>query len=182
MFINIIQYFYANFLNAINIFGIPLNYIYLIIIIFFYCYTILLIVYPFIHNSFLFQVKGLSIIEHEKLAVAQRHAAESNTSADAESTGDVTALRGGGGSGGGGSGSVGGSVGSGSVGSGSIGGTIGNGGGGSGVGDVSDMSEAVRNIMKRTPTPAPSPAPEYIVPNMYSTSPYCESPPKRVMR
>ncbi|KAG5329357.1 LOLAL protein, partial [Acromyrmex heyeri] len=126
------------------------------------------------------QVKGLSIIEHEKLAVAQRHAAESNTSADAESTGDVTALRGGGGSGGGGS--AGGSVGSGSVGSGSIGGTIGNGGGGSGVGDVSDMSEAVRNIMKRTPTPAPSPAPEYIVPNVYSTSPYCESPPKRVMR
>ncbi|KYN07673.1 Protein tramtrack, alpha isoform [Cyphomyrmex costatus] len=126
------------------------------------------------------QVKGLSIIEHEKLAVAQRHAAEgSNTSADAESNaGDVTALRGGGGNGSGGSGSIGGSVGSGSVGSGSNGGTIGNGGGGSGAGDTNDMSETVRNI-KRTPTP--SPASEF-VPNMYHTSHYCESPPKRLMR
>lgn len=152
----------------------------------YYLYYFLLIfskIYSFIHNSFLFQVKGLSIIEHEKLAVAQRHAAESsNTSADAESSGDVTALRGGGGNGGGGSGSVGGSVGSGSVGSGSIGATIGNGGGVSGVGDMNDMSEAVRNIMKRTPTPAPSPASEYIVPNMYATSHYCESLPKRLMR
>ncbi|KAL6257070.1 hypothetical protein P5V15_012005 [Pogonomyrmex californicus] len=117
------------------------------------------------------QVKGLSIIEHEKLAVAQRHAAEgSNTSADIESNG------------GGGGGSVGGSVGSGS-----ISGTIGNGGGGGGVGDMSNMNEAgeatmVRNIMKRTPTPAPSPAPAYTVPSVYSTSHYYESPPKRLMR
>ncbi|XP_039301939.1 zinc finger protein chinmo isoform X1 [Solenopsis invicta] len=118
------------------------------------------------------QVKGLSIIEHEKLAVAQRHAAESsNTSVDAESS-----IGGGGGRGGG----------SGSVGSGSVGGTIGNGGGGGGIGDMSDMSEAgeatmVRNLVKRTPTPAPSSAPEYSAPNVYSTSHYYESP-KRLMR
>lgn len=123
------------------------------------------------------QVKGLSIIEHEKLAVAQRHAAESsNASADAESTGGGG---GSGGGGGGGSGSIGGSIGSGSV-----GGTIGNGGGsGGGIGDMSDISEAgeptVKNITKRTPT---SPAAEYTVPNLYPTSQYCESPPKRLMR
>ncbi|XP_072746649.1 zinc finger protein chinmo isoform X1 [Anoplolepis gracilipes] len=117
------------------------------------------------------QVKGLSIIEHEKLAVAQRHAAEgSNASADVE------------GSSGGGAGSNG--TMEGSVGSGSVGGTIGNGGG---VGDVNDVSEAgeatmLRNTMKRTPTPVPSPAPAYTVPNVYSSSHYYENLPKRLMR
>ncbi|XP_011265985.1 zinc finger protein chinmo isoform X2 [Camponotus floridanus] len=117
------------------------------------------------------QVKGLSIIEHEKLAVAQRHAAESsNTSADVE------------GSSGGREGSNG-TVGS-SVGSGNMGNIFGNGGG---VGDVNDMSEAgevtmPRNTMKRTPTPVPSPAPAYTVPNVYSSSHYYESLPKKMMR
>ncbi|KAL0106755.1 hypothetical protein PUN28_015360 [Cardiocondyla obscurior] len=132
------------------------------------------------------QVKGLSIIEHEKLAVAQRHAAEGNsTSGDAVCSGSA-----GKGSGrGGGADSVAGSVG-GSIGSGSVGGTIGNGvcsGGGCGVGDMSDMSETndapmVRNIMKRTPTPAPSPASEYAGPSVCFTSHYYEGPPKRLMR
>ncbi|KZC09234.1 Protein bric-a-brac 2 [Dufourea novaeangliae] len=130
------------------------------------------------------QVKGLSI-EHEKLAVAQRHAAETNNS---------STDTGGGGGGGGGSGvsenggGVSGSVNS-NVGGGSVGGSVGgNGGvGGGGVGEVSDLSEAgeatmVRNTMKRTPTPAPSPAPAYTVPSLYSTSHYYESPPKRLMR
>ncbi|XP_036145751.1 zinc finger protein chinmo [Monomorium pharaonis] len=131
------------------------------------------------------QVKGLSIIEHEKLAVEQRHAAEgSNTSADAESNSGGggnggNGVGGGGGGGGGGNGSVGGSVGSGSV-----GGTIGNGGGGGGVADMSDMSESgeatmVKNIMKRT---ASSPPPEYSMPNVYSSSHYYDSPPKKLMR
>ncbi|XP_053993659.1 zinc finger protein chinmo isoform X1 [Hylaeus volcanicus] len=119
------------------------------------------------------QVKGLSI-EHEKLAVAQRHAAESNNNSSTETAGSgsgggaVTASENGGG--------VGGNVGS------SVGGGI-----GGGVGEVSDLSEAgeatmVRNTMKRTPTPAPSPAPAYTVPSVYSTSHYYESPPKRLMR
>lgn len=117
------------------------------------------------------QVKGLSI-EQEKLAVAQSHAAENSTSADARGGGD-----GGGGSGGGGGG-AGGSVDSGV--SGTIGaGGIGNGGGssGGGVGEVSDLSEAseastmVRNV-RRALTPAPSPAPAHTVPNVYSTSHY----------
>ncbi|XP_060818497.1 zinc finger protein chinmo isoform X1 [Bombus pascuorum] len=128
------------------------------------------------------QVKGLSI-EHEKLAVAQRHAAENNSSS-------TDAGDGGGGSNGGGS------SGSGDNGSGNVSGSVsGNGnaaggasGVGGGVGEVSDMSEAgeatmVRNTMKRTPTPVPSPAPAYTVPSLYSTaSHYYESPPKRLMR
>ncbi|CAL1683718.1 unnamed protein product [Lasius platythorax] len=114
------------------------------------------------------QVKGLSIIEHEKLAVAQRHAAErSSTSADVE------------GSSGGGGGSN--DTIEGSVGSGNVGGIVGNGGG---VGDANDMSEAgeatmLRNTRKRT---APSPPPAYPVPNMYSSSQYYESLPKKLMR
>lgn len=130
------------------------------------------------------QVKGLSI-EHEKLAVAQRHAAENNNSST--DTGD-----GGGGSGGASSGS--GDNGSGNV-SGNVSGTVSGsvGGGvvddvGGGVGEVSDMSEAgeatmVRNTIKRARTPAPSPAPAYPVPNLYSaTSHYYETLPKRLMR
>ncbi|KAL2713091.1 zinc finger protein chinmo isoform X2 [Vespula squamosa] len=136
------------------------------------------------------QVKGLSI-EHEKLAVAQRHAAESNNS---------STDTGGEGGGGGGVGEVGAPR--------SIGGSIdGNGNGNatgsiaagtvsttsaacdSGAGEITDLSEAgeatmLRNSIKRcrdaTPTPAPSPAPAYTVPNMYSH--YFESPPKRLMR
>ncbi|XP_076665497.1 chronologically inappropriate morphogenesis isoform X3 [Andrena cerasifolii] len=128
------------------------------------------------------QVKGLSI-EHEKLAVAQRHAAENNSSTDAG---------GGGGSGSGGGESSGGVSGSasgnaGGSASGSVGGSGVGGIGGGGLGEVSDLSEAgeatmVRNTMKRTPTPAPSPAPAYTVPSLYSTSHYYESPPKRLMR
>lgn len=130
------------------------------------------------------QVKGLSI-EHEKLAVAQRHAAENNNSST--DTGD-----GGGGSGGASSGS--GDNGSGNV-SGNVSGTVSGsvGGGvvddvGGGVGEVSDMGEAgeatmVRNTIKRARTPAPSPAPAYPVPNLYSaTSHYYETLPKRLMR
>ncbi|XP_043264748.1 chronologically inappropriate morphogenesis isoform X1 [Colletes latitarsis] len=115
------------------------------------------------------QVKGLSI-EHEKLAVAQRHAAENN---------NTSTETGGGVNGGGDNGnSVGGNVGS-------VGGGVG--GGIGGVGEVSDLGETgeatmVRNTMKRTPTPAPSPAPAYTVPSVYSTSHYYESPPKRLMR
>nr|XP_050852860.1 zinc finger protein chinmo isoform X3 [Vespula vulgaris] len=135
------------------------------------------------------QVKGLSI-EHEKLAVAQRHAAESNNSST------DTGGEGGGGGGGNGVGEVGapGSIGgSSSVG---VGGSIAAGtvsttsaAGDSGAGDITDLSEAgeatmLRNSIKRcrdaTPTPAPSPAPAYTVPNMYSH--YFESPPKRLMR
>ncbi|XP_035726300.1 zinc finger protein chinmo-like isoform X2 [Vespa mandarinia] len=146
------------------------------------------------------QVKGLSI-EHEKLAVAQRHAAESNNSST--DTGGE-----GGGGGGSGVGEVGapGSIGgSSSVG---VGGSVDGSGSGnpngsiaagavsttsavgdSGVGDITDLSEAgeatmLRNSIKRrrdaTPTPAPSPAPAYTVPSMYSH--YFESPPKRLMR
>ncbi|XP_076249640.1 chronologically inappropriate morphogenesis [Calliopsis andreniformis] len=127
------------------------------------------------------QVKGLSI-EHEKLAVAQRHAAENNNS---------STDTGGGGGGGGGesSGGVSGNVGDnvgGSV-AGSVSGSVGGGIGGGGVGEVSDLSEAgeatmVRNTMKRTPTPAPSPAPAYTVPSLYSSSHYYESSSKRLMR
>jgi len=127
----------------------------------------------------------LSIIEHEKLAVTQRHTAKresSNTSADVESNGGGGGANGGSGGGGGSS-----SVGGGSIGSGSVSGPIGNGGGGSGVCDMSDISEAgettmVRNLIKRTLTPAPSPASEYAVSNVYSTSHYYESPPKQLMR
>ncbi|XP_076748636.1 chronologically inappropriate morphogenesis [Xylocopa sonorina] len=126
------------------------------------------------------QVKGLSI-EHEKLAVAQRHAAENNSSTDAASGGSRS---GGGGNGSGENGSgASGNV-SGNVGG---GGTVGGGVGG-GVGELMDMSEPgeatmVRNTMKRTPTPAPSPAHAYPVSNIYSTTSHCyESPPKRLMR
>lgn len=124
---------------------------------------------PFPINST--QVKGLSIIEHEKLAVAQRHAAESsNTSADVEGSSK-------------GRGSSNGTVGN-SIGSGNMGNVFGNGGG---VGNVNDMSEAgeaimPRNTMKRTPTPVPSPAPAYTVSNLYSSSHYYESLPKKMMR
>ncbi|XP_014486679.1 PREDICTED: hormone receptor 4 [Dinoponera quadriceps] len=133
------------------------------------------------------QVKGLSI-EQEKLAVAQTHAAENNN-ASADVGGGSGSGVGGGGGGGGGGGSTGGNVASGvggTVGAGRIG-NGGSGGGGGGVGEVSDLSEAgeatmVRNIMKRTPTPAPSPAPAHTVPNMYSTPHYYESPLKRLKR
>lgn len=114
------------------------------------------------------QVKGLSIIEHEKLAVAQRHAAERNTSADVEGSSV----------GGGGSNDT---I-EGSVGSSNVGDVVGNGGG---VGDVNEMSEAgeatmPKNTMKRTGTPSPAAA--YPVPNMYSSSHYYESLPKKLMR
>ncbi|XP_017795211.1 PREDICTED: zinc finger and BTB domain-containing protein 3 [Habropoda laboriosa] len=134
------------------------------------------------------QVKGLSI-EHEKLAVAQRHAAENNNSSTDAGGGGGSGGGGGGGSGGssngagesgsGASGNVGGSV-SGSVGGGGISGV------GGGVGEVSDLSEAgeatmVRNTMKRTHTPSPVSA--YPVPSLYTTtSHYYENPPKRLMR
>lgn len=113
--------------------------------------------------------------------MAQRHAAENNNSST--DTGD------GGGSGGAssgdnGSGNVSGNV-SGTV-SGNVGGGVDDVGGG--VGEVSDMGEAgeatmVRNTIKRARTPAPSPAPAYPVPNLYSaTSHYYETLPKRLMR
>lgn len=124
--------------------------------------------------------------------MAQRHAAESSgTSADAESSGGGVALRSlrGGGAAlrGGGVALRGGGVDSngnvaGSVSSGSVAGTIGNGGGGDGVGDMSDMSEAGEATMKRTRTPALSPAAEYTMPNVYSTSHYYDSPPKKLLR
>ncbi|XP_017880682.1 zinc finger protein chinmo isoform X1 [Ceratina calcarata] len=126
------------------------------------------------------QVKGLSI-EHEKLAVAQRHAAENNNSST------ETANSGGEGNGSGDNGSSGSGNVSGNV-AGSVSGSVGDGIGG-GVVEVSDLSEAgeatmVRDTMKRTRTPAPSPAPAYTVPSLYSTtSHYYESPPpKRLMR
>lgn len=115
--------------------------------------------------------------------MTQRHTAEreSNTSADVESNGGGGGANGGSGGGGGSS-----SVGGGSIGSGSVSGPIGNGGGGSGVGDMSDISEAGETTMvrslKKTLTPAPSPASEYVMPNVYSTSHYYESPPKQLMR
>ncbi|CAD1477552.1 unnamed protein product [Heterotrigona itama] len=123
------------------------------------------------------QVKGLSI-EHEKLAVAQRHATENNNSS--------TDVGGAGGSSNGAGSSDNGDTGIGNA-SGNVDGS-GNAAGnavGGGVGDVSDMGEAgeatmVRNMMKRTPTPAPSPAPAYTVPSLYPH--YYESPPKRLMR
>ncbi|XP_011335937.2 zinc finger protein chinmo isoform X1 [Ooceraea biroi] len=118
------------------------------------------------------QVKGLSM-EHEKLAVAQRHVTESsNASADVEDNG------------GGGNGSARGSVGSGSI---SVGGVGGNGdGSGGGVGEVNDTSEAseatmVKNMKRSHPTPTPSPAAAYPVPSVYSCH-YYETPPKRLMR
>ncbi|XP_024937481.1 zinc finger protein chinmo isoform X2 [Cephus cinctus] len=98
------------------------------------------------------QVKGLSI-EHEKLAVAQRHAAETNNSSS----------DGGGGGGGGGS-------------------DGGGGGGGSGTGEITGAGNVGGSVVKRSPTPAPSPASTYTVPNAYSTSHYYESPRKRVIR
>lgn len=113
-------------------------------------------------------------MEHEKLAVAQRQAAESsNVSADVEDNG------------GGGNGSVGDSIASGSVST--TAGAGGNGTGSSGgVGEVSDMSEGgeatmVRNMKRSTPTPVQSPAPAYPVPSVYSCH-YYETPPKRLMR
>ncbi|XP_029163136.1 zinc finger protein chinmo isoform X2 [Nylanderia fulva] len=114
------------------------------------------------------QVKGLSI-EHEKLAMAQRHAAEgSNTSADVESSSAGRA---------GSNDTI-----EGSVDSSNVAGIIGN---GDGVGDATDMSEAGettmhKNNMKRTG--APSPTPTCSVPNMYSSSHYYESLPKKLMR
>lgn len=114
--------------------------------------------------------------------MAQRHAAESSsTSADAESS-PLRALRGGGsvalrGGGVDSNGNV-----ASSISSGSVGGTIGNGGGGGGIGDMSDMSEAGEATMKRTRTPALSPAAEYTMPNVYSTSHYYDSPPKKLLR
>ena len=117
------------------------------------------------------QVKGLSI-EHEKLAVAQRHATENNNSS--------TDVGGAGGSSNGVGSSDNGDTGIGSA-SGNVDGSgnaAGNAGGvvGGGIGEVSDVGD----IMKRTPTPAPSPAAAYTVPSLNPH--YYESPPKMLMR
>ena len=125
------------------------------------------------------QVKGLSI-EHEKLAVAQRHATgNNNSSMDVEDAG--------GSSNGAGANSDNGDTGIGNA-SGNVDGSVsGNAAGNADsavVGEVSDVGEAgeatmVKNITKRTPTPAPSPAPAYTVRSPYPH--YYESP-RRLMR
>ncbi|KAI4479986.1 hypothetical protein M0804_010725, partial [Polistes exclamans] len=104
------------------------------------------------------QVKGLSI-EHEKLAVAHRHAAESNNSS--------TDTGGEGGGGGGGGTEVG-----------ATGNVVG-GGGGSGAG-ATMLRNSIKRCRDATPTPAPSPAPAYPVPNIFPQ--FYESPPKKIMR
>ncbi|XP_012272922.1 zinc finger protein chinmo isoform X2 [Orussus abietinus] len=88
------------------------------------------------------QVKGLSI-EHEKLAVAQRHAAENSNATPGEAAPAAAP--------------------------------------GQGAGDAEGPA-GPQGSNKRTPTPAPSPATAYSVPNPYSTPHYYESPQKRHMR
>ena len=85
------------------------------------------------------QVKGLSI-EHEKLAVAQRHVVDNNNSSTDS--------------------------------------------GGGNIAEVPETPETgLGRGVKRTPTPAPSPAlNSYSLPNAYSTAHYYESPQKRLIR
>lgn len=141
------------------------------------------------HVFFPFQVKGLSI-EHEKLAVTQRHATtESNKSSTTESTastsngsgvvisnGDRASSERSGISCSGGINSLGNEV----------------GGCASAERDAINVTEAAeapenglaRGIKRRTPTPAPlSPPSNYAMPNMtYSAAHYYDSPQKRIMR
>ena len=108
------------------------------------------------------QVKGLSI-EHEKLAVAQRHAAESGSAAgEAQANGAAA------------------SSGHGSTSSASNGpGSNGN----AAEGPETPESGLALGVKRRAPTPAPpSPAPTYSLPNVYSAVHYYDSPQKKLMR
>lgn len=110
------------------------------------------------------QVKGLSI-EHEKLAVAQRHAAENNNSpTEAGSSNSSSASAG------------------------SNNNNSSTAAAAQATAAAAEAAEApenglARGIKRRTPTPAPpSPAPTYSLPNVYSAAHYYDSPQKRLMR
>lgn len=72
-------------------------------------------------------------IEHEKLAVAHRHAAENNNTSVESNNGNAEVLE----------------------------------------------TEVANRVLKGEPTPVPSPAPNYVVPSVYNSTHYYESPQKR---
>ncbi|XP_058809003.1 zinc finger protein chinmo isoform X2 [Phymastichus coffea] len=121
------------------------------------------------------QVKGLSI-EHEKLAVAQRHVAAEGTSGAAGAEAHQH-------NGGPGVGSSGGSDSASSCNGPLTGSSAASNNNGSDANDDNSTCLLGRGFKRRTPTPAPpSPAPTFSLPNVYSAAHFYDSPQKRLMR